>query len=200
MKGPEYYRLNTNDRVLALSGVPINYLSRPYDLRSIRFNRVSYQHQNGPVVIVEADRQQQFLSEIYSKIDVLGQPGVYVFAGLPTDEPAYVLGTDLSRKYYLANLQKAKMPKLLWVDLGGPPWGLLKGELEMPELMVIHGLNQESENRRLDIAKDFMRAAAGATVIVLVRTANGLEYCVDKLNANPDGVLQFGRSVHRTVV
>lgn len=200
MKGPEYYRLNTNDRVLALSGVPINYLSRPYDLKSVRFSRVSYQHQAGPVVIVEAERQQNFLNELYSKVHALGQPGIYVLSALPTDEPAYVLATDLSRKYYEAKLRAALMPKLLWVDLGGPPWGLLKGEMEMPEVMVIHGLNQETENRRLDIAKDFMRAAAGSTVIVLVRSANGLEYGIEKLNANPDAVLQFGRSVHRKVV
>ncbi len=198
-KNPDYYRLSTTDRVLALAGVPIRYLTRTQDLSKLRMEKVSYQF-DSKVVILTPEMQTSFYWGPFSTTDFVGQGGVYALGSFPTEEPAYLLASDFSRKYYNKRLEQAKLPKVKWVDLGHPNWDLLKGEEELPELAVVHGLNSNSDQRRLELARDFIRSLDGTTVLVVINCPNSLEFMVAKLGQSPDAVIQLGKTVHRVVV
>ena len=195
----EFYKLPPADRVLALSGVPVRYLQKTHDLSKIKFEKVSYQL-DGRVVILTPEMQTQFYWGPFTTADFVGHGGVYVLGSYPTEEPGYVLAADFSRKYYTKRLDQSKLPKVQWVDLGHPDWNLLKGETERPELAVIHGLNPNSDNKRIELARDFIRSLDGITILVLINSPNSLEFMITRLGQTPDAVIQMGKTVHRVAI
>lgn len=198
-RNPDYYRLGTTDRLLSLSGVPITYLKTNIDPNRFRFLQTSFKSGND-VIIINPDSQHRFWHAMVQNVGELGRAGVYSIGSAPTDKAAYEFATWLTKIFFDYRMKMKKFPEVKWVDLGRPDWDYLKDSEIQPEIVVIHGINENSESRRIEIAKDFARRSQNSTTFLIVSTANILEFMMGRLNIAPDGVWQLGPVVHRRVV
>lgn len=200
-RDPAFYGLNTSDRVLIHLGTPIGYLKRTFDPQKLNFNPVSLRVSENSIVNIFPEAQASFFTHLRMNLRSFGQSALYVFAAHPLEELNYLTVILLLREYYQDLLnQKILTPSLRWVDLGAPPWELLKRESTPPRIAVIHGVSEQSDGKRIELCRDFIRALEGSTVFLLLNVPNGLEFTVHKLGTKPLGILQFGRMVHKTFI
>lgn len=199
-KDQAYFKLDRNDRLLALSGVPINYLKKPIIPEQLNFMPSSIAYSASNVTVIQSEYQKNFLTELLDNIEYIGEPSTYVIGSYPTDQAAYQLATLITKTYYEHILQHKIYPRIKWVDMGSPDWEFLKSD-EGYSLVVIHGISESSsENRKIEHTKDFLRKATPTTRFVLAVTSNILSYAINKLEISPDGVFQLSKTTNRVVV
>jgi hypothetical protein len=198
MKDRTFYSLSKQDRLLALFGVPINYLKKPVELEQFNFAPTSIAYSVSNVVVIQSEYQKNFLNDLINNISFFGESSTFSIGSFPTDQAAYQLATILTKAHYEFLCTNKIYPRIKWIDLGSPDWEYLKSE-ESCSLVVIHGLSESSDNRKLEIAKDFYRRSLQATKLILAVTPNILTYTINKLETNPDGVLQLTKTTNRVV-
>jgi hypothetical protein len=196
----DYYRLDKTDRLLALSGIPIRVLSKFSKSRDFQgFGFASVSHRLGDqVLIISGERQVSYCMELQKDIKVLGAGGSIAVGSSPTDGPGYNFATKLCRDYYAVLDSNRELPHIRWIDLGSPDWEYLR-EDQANDVVVIHGVTEESDNRRLETARDFLRHNDTATKIVLATTSNILEFTSVKFKMVPDAVFQLVKTASRVV-
>jgi len=196
-RGRDFYGLPKSDRLLALSGAPVTYLKKHINPSQLHFVTTSVQGPKG-TFIISPKSQSDALADVLENIDALGGSGLYVVGSFPTEQPGYELSTLVSREYFNYWFSQGEMAQVKWIDLGRPDWDFLKSSDDC-DLAVIHGLSEQTEDKKLEIAKDFIRRTESATTLVLASTPNILKYVVDKLGNNPDIVWQLAKSSHHNM-
>ena len=200
LKDREYYCLPKQDKLLALSGVPVMYLKKPVTIDQFNFLPTSLAYAVNNVTVIQSEYQRNFLKDLIENVSCFGEPCAYAIGSYPTDQAAYQLATLLTRAYYDYLNENKVYPRIKWIDLGSPDWEFLKSD-EQCNFLVIHGLSEaSSDNRKFEIAKDFYRKATYATKIVLAVTPNILTFVTTKVEVSPDGVFQLTKTTNRVVV
>lgn len=200
VKDKAYFSLPKSDRLLALFGVPIHYLKKAITVDQLNFlpSTISYSTTN--TTVIQSEYQYHFLKELLDNIEYIGEPSIYAIGSYPTDQASYQLAAIITKTYYEYISEHKIYPKIKWVDLGSPDWEFLKSD-ESCALLVVHGISEmSSDNRKLELAKDFLRKGSCATKIVLAVTSNILQFAITKLELSPDGVFQLTKTTNRVVV
>jgi hypothetical protein len=199
-KDKSYYTLSRQDKLLALSGVPVNFLKKPVSLEQLNFLPSSITYSPSSVVVIQAEYQINFIKELLANISCVGESSTYAIGSYPTDQASYQLATILTKAYFEYVSLSGVYPKIKWVDLGSPDWDFLKSHEEC-SLLVVHGISENtSDNRRLELAKDFLRRGVHTTRILLAVTPNILTYAITKIEISPDGVFQLSKTTNRVFV
>jgi len=196
-KDSAYYSLGKVDRILALSGVPTVYLTKPIE-PNFSFQTVSSSDVQRPL-IVHAQTQHLFFHQLCEQVLSLGSNGLYLFGSYPTEQPVYEIATFMTKKYFSMELTQKQFPSIKWINLGRPDWSFLKSD-EETDFAVIHNLTENSDQRRLDMARDFIHRCSQSTTLVLTASSNILDFSFRKLNVSPYGFFQLNKTMHRTVV
>lgn len=200
IKDRSYYSLEKHLRLLALCGVPIPYLQKQMQIHQFNFAPTSIQYGNETSTVISADYQYNFLLDFFKNIKYVGDPSTYVIGSFPTDQSAYQLAALITVTYYDYAKKEKVYPLIKWIDLGSPDFDFLKSD-ENVSLLVIHGLSENSsENRKLELAKDFLRRGANSTRIILSVSPNILTYAIKHIEITPDAVFQLLRTTNRIVV
>lgn len=196
-KTQDYYRLQTSDRLLALAGVPLAYLKREISLEKMNFAHVNWVSKDPavPGVSINIPTQIEFLKRVLDNADTLGVPAVYAVGSFPTEQPSYELTVLICREYIAKALSATFIPEIKWINVGEPDWNYHSGDCA--NITVIHGLSRDSDHKKLEIAKDFIRRSSASTIIVAITTPNALEYAYNHLGTELDIVWQLGRTIHR---
>lgn len=195
-----YKRLDSTNRILALSGVPLNLLTKKSDIDSLNYKTVTYKSKiagdNDPPIHITDAQQTQYLEQLIEHSALLGSALTMGIGGFPSDQPASDLAVMLCRMYY--DVKKSKenaIPFVKWIDLAYPDWDFLNTFDKTTALVVVSGMADNSEAKRLERAKDFIRKAEGTTCIYISHTTNIIEFSFEKLGITPDSVFQLGRTV-----
>lgn len=195
-----YSKLEKADRILALSGVPLNLLTKDSSKGNMNFKTIAYRSpqasENEPPIHVTIPQQVQYFDSLIEKSNLLGSALTLGIGGFPSDQPATELAIMLLRLYYGANqtLENA-IPLVKWIDLAYPDWDFLNNYESQKAMIVITGMSQASDSKRLERARDFIRKAEGSTCLYLCHTDNILNFSFEKLGITPDSVFQLGRNV-----
>lgn len=198
-KDKAYFGLPKGDRLLALSGVPINYLKKIVSVEQLNFAPASITYSAKDVTVIQSEYQHNFLINLLENISYVGESCTYAIGSFPTDQAAYQLATIITKKYYEYVTEYKVYPTIKWVDLGSPDWNYLKSD-DSYSLLIVHGLSEASSDfKKLEVAKDFLRKC-NATKIVLAVTANILSFAIMKLELYPDGVFQLSKTTNRVVI
>jgi len=198
-KDKSYFSLSKDDRLLALSGVPISYIKKPVNIEQFNFLPTTITYSPKEVTVIQSEYQSKFILEFIDKIACIGEPSTYAIGSYPTDQASYQLAVLITKTYYNSIVGHNIYPTIKWIDLGSPDWEYLKSE-DGYSLVVIHGISENSSDpRRFDIAKDFVRKGNG-TKILLAVTSNILNFVINKIEIYPDGVWQLARTTNRVVV
>jgi len=198
VKDKTYFSLSKADRLLALFGVPLQYLKKPVTVDQLNFTPCSMPH-SATNTIIQAIYQLNFLKDLLTDIEYIGESSIFAVGSHPVDQPSYHLATIITKAYYDHISNHRIYPQIKWIDLGCPDWEFLKSD-ENCSLLVVHGLSENSENKRFELAKDFLRKGSCATKIVLATTSNILNFAVSKLEISPDGVFQLAKTSNRVVI
>lgn len=200
LKDKSYFALDREDKLLAISGVPINFLKKPVTVEQFNFAPTTIAYSPTSVTVIQAEYQFNFLKELLQNISYIGEPSTYVIGSYPTDQASYQLATMITKTYFDHASSDGIYPKVKWIDLGSPEWDFLKSD-DACSLLVVHGLSEStSDNRKVEMAKDFLRKGTHTTRIVLAVTPNILNYAIMKLELSPDGVFQLNKTTNRVVV
>jgi hypothetical protein len=194
MAKKQFYGLAKNDKILYLSGVPLNCLKSPITVKDLNFTITSLANRKQTVNITAA-RQQEVLYELIRSIDSIGDTGLFGVGSYPTEQAAYDLSTLITRTFFNKVFKEGRVPEVKWIDLGRPDWEFLHSN-ESCDLCVIHGLSNTSDDTRLNRAKDFIHRTEFCTTILLANTENILKYIVGKVNVSPDIVWQLSKTTH----
>lgn len=195
----DFKKLSAGDRSLALSGLPLQYLKKEVSLDQFNFNVVTLKYQER-IITVDPKIQSQFLRDVLSKVNTIGQSALYTIGSFPTEQAAYELATIICRSYNEYKLSEAQVPDIIWIDLGVPDWSFLKDHARNPDIVVVHGVYDSSENQRLELARDFVRRSNSSTVFLLANTSNILDFTVNRIGTMPDVCWQLGKTCHRKAV
>ena len=199
-KDRSYYSLEKHLRLLAIFGVPVNYLHKQVQIHQFNFAPTFMRFTKDTDTVIAADYQYNFIIELFKNIKYIGEPSTYAIGSHPTDQSSYQLATLITYVYYEYIRQEKVYPHIKWIDLGCPDYDFLKSD-EPVSLLVIHGLSEtSSEPRKLELAKDFLRRGANATRILLAVSPNILTYFITKLEMTPDAVFQLLKTTNRIVV
>lgn len=195
-----YNKLDQINRILALSGVPLNLLTKDNTKGNINFKSVAYRSQhadsNEPPIHISIPQQTEYLDLLSQKANLLGNSLTLGMGGFPSEQPATELAIALCRLYYVANQSMENaIPLVKWIDLAYPDWDFLNTFEPQTALIVINGVAEGSDPRRIERAKDFIRKAEGSTCIYIAHTDNILKFSFEKLGITPDSVFQLGRNV-----
>ena len=193
-RGREFYGLSKSDRLLAVSGVPVTYLKKKILPSQLHFGGTSVQSTKG-TFLINPKSQSAALDDVLDNIDALGGSGLYGIGSFPTEQAAYELSTLICREFFNFWYAQGEMAYVKWVDLGCPDWSFLKSS-EHSDLTILHGLSEQADDKKIEIAKDFIRRTESATTIVLATTPNILKFVVGKLGTQPDIVWQLAKSSH----
>lgn len=195
-----YKKLDKIDRMLALSGVPFNLLSKKSNIDNVNFKDVTYRSKqaadNDPPIHVPKPQQTQYLDSLIAQSQHLGNALTLGIGGHPSDQPATDLAVMLCRLYYDSSQSETNMiPLVKWINLAYPDWNFLNHFETQTAMVVITGIGENSDNKRLERARDFIGKAEGCTCIYIVNTPNILEFSFEKLGITPESVFQIGRNV-----
>jgi hypothetical protein len=200
LKDKSYHTLSRQDKLLALSGVPINFLKKPIEIEQFNFMSSTMAYSPSSVVVIQADYQAKFIRELIDNISCVGESSTYAIGSYPTDQASYQLATLLTKAYFEHISATGIYPKIKWIDLGCPDWDFLKSSEECA-LLVVHGISENtSDNRKIELAKDFLRKGIHTTRVILAVTPNILTYAITKLEVSPDGVFQLNKTTNRVCV
>lgn len=195
-----YKKLDKINRMLALSGVPLNLLSKKSNIDNVNFKDVTYRPkhagQNEPPIHISSPQQSQYLDSLVSQSHYLGSALTLGIGGYPSDQPATDLAVMLCRLYYDSSQSETNMiPLIKWINLAYPDWDFLNNFETQTATIVITGIGEISDNKKLERAKDFIGRAEGCTCIFVVNTPNILEFSFEKLGITPESAFQIGRNV-----
>lgn len=188
----------TNDRLLYLSGAPLSYLKTALPLDSLSITPLSYVSPTGQRML-DVNSQKQILQLLTEKLNLFGQPATYLAGATPVDKPCYDLAITLCRMYYTYCGSIKRVPEVKWFDIGNVDWAYLKSDCA-PQLVVFHGLTDQSEGKKIELARDLIRQYEDTTVFVLANTKNIADYAINKMGMSPSGVFQLSRSIDRKVM
>lgn len=195
---PQFYSLNQVDKILHISGAPLSALKAT----QVSLDKFPFQETNclieNIMKSVSAGAQKKFSASLDAQVSLFGKGGIYAVGSFPISlaENQFVL--HFARKLIAHNLSKGILPKVLWIDLGAPPWDFLR-EQHDTKFCIISNFSDTSDPKRFEIAKDFISAADPATVFICAVTKNILNFCVNHLNFMPNGVFQIGAIAHRKI-
>lgn len=194
IKDQAYYNLPTEQKLLALCGVPLSYLKKPVQFHQLNFAVTSFLDQKNPEakeIKIQPDYQRMFLLDFFKNMKHLGDPTLYAIGSYPTNQSAYQLATMITSTYFeYIKGEKRVYPNCKWIDLGCPEYAFLKTNADT-SLLILHGLSESSDTRRLELTKDFIRKGSNTTTIVLANTSNILQFIIGKLENQPDAVFQL---------
>ena len=196
-----FYGLDTNDRLLCISGVPLSHLKKSIDPSKFLFYHTSYQNQNNPqsTILIQPDTQQQFFHHVLHKIEAFGNSGLYAIGSFPTKQAGEQLGTLITKRFNDHAMAQAQYPRIRWIDVGRPNFDFLKSSEEC-DLVAVFGLTDQSDNRKMELARDFIRRSEGSAVLLIATTPNILTFAIEKIKEQPKIVWQLGNIVNRTVM
>lgn len=194
-KSQAYYKLSTPDRLLCLSGIPIAYLNGQPGTMNFQAVVSSI---SGKAITIDPKSQQEFFQQFLSESTPVGKAGLYAIGSSP-EVPAYHAAISVCRSYQELKFKYNGFPRINWIDVGSPNWDLLKTNEQEFDLIVIHGIADTSEQRRLETARDFIHKSSYTTTFLVANTKNVLDMCWNRIGVEPNGIFQFGRTVHRTV-
>ena len=192
----EYHKLKTEDRLLALSGVPVSVLKKQTPFSQLTFNPTSARSDN-KVSVIDPVRQKALMQEILQRISYLGTPAVYVIGASPSEKPAFDLAANISRAYNSYVISQGKLADIKWYDIASPDWEYVKSG-KKPDLVVIHGLSDNAHMMRIEHTRDITRNHDNATIFILISTSNCYEYA-QKFGISLNGVFQLGRVTHKSL-
>jgi hypothetical protein len=192
-----YHSLPVEHKVLHLSGIPVAYLKKNCSKESFKFLPVGISIPNNQIFL-SLQEQSLMFSTLLEKIDQIGSPILYGVGSSPVDQAAVSFGSFLSKAYYENSLERKIYPKVKWIDVGTPDWSF-KSEGDQPDLLVVYGLSEKSDPRKLEIAKDFIRHFDISTKLVLAETSNILSYMINNLGMFPQAVWQLDSLVFKTL-
>jgi hypothetical protein len=141
-------------------------------------------------LFITAEEQKACVQELHKNLGSLGDSAVYGIGSAPTENGSYHFAVDLCRKYADLVFQHRGVPKIKWLDMGMPDWSFLK-TTEDNEIIVIHGLSDNSEPKRFELAKDFARHSSDCTILILATTSNILDIVIRRLGLAPSAVWQL---------
>jgi len=194
IKDQAYYNLPTEQKLLALCGVPLLYLKKPVQFHQLNFAVTSFNDPKNPEaqeIKIQPDYQRMFLLDFFKNMKHVGDSTLYAIGSYPTNQSAYQLATMITSTYFQYTKGEQKVyPNCKWIDLGYPEYAFLKSTVNTP-LLIIHGLSESSDTRRLELTKDFIRKGSNTTTIVLANTSNILQFIIGKLETQPDAVFQL---------
>jgi len=199
MPSADFYRLPTKEKMLNLSGVPIQYLKKKIESNKFNFCKVTTTENNKPVV-VNTVAQESFLKSLLENISEFGEAYLLAVGVWPTESAGLDLLTFLSRAYYDGVVKTKPIPNIKWFDLAVPDYEYIKSYQNEEGFFCFYGVNDSSNPYRVEIAKDFLRRTADTTRVLLIQTPNILEFVKNRLGCEPDAVLQLGKTSHKTVV
>jgi len=193
---PDYYRLQPMDKMLYLAGAPLIHIKKKIDPTKFSFMPMSSEAAQTPIVI-SPQSQIELFNALHTNIATVGGSAVYTIGSHPTDQPGYDFLVYYCRTYQQYKFESKVVPKYRWINLATPDWDFLKSSEEC-ELVVIHNISTESDQRRWDQAKDFLSRCTGCTTFVLIGSPNVLAASQAKLKILPDGAFQLGPTITRT--
>ena len=194
----EYHGLDIPGKLLYLSGVPINYIKKEVSPQSFNYMPIGLNRGKSSISIA-MQSQMQFTSELFANIGTIGSTRLYGVGSVPTEQPILEFCALVSKKFQTFKFEDRSLAKILWVDLGRPPYEKLK-DSEFHELVVIHNVNTNSDSRRFELVRDFAKRYSESTVIIAAVTPNIIETVHGRLGLELDGALQLDRSTHKTFV
>jgi len=199
IKDRAYYGLSRDQRMLALSGVPINYIKKPIELNQLNFAPTMLQAGKNNLTVINPDQQLNLLLDFFNNLSYVGEPANYYIGSYPTDQASYQMAAMITSIYYEYTQKERIYPKIKWIDLGAPEYDYLQSD-EKDALIVIHGLSDNSDVKRIELAKDFIRKCANTTKIILATTPQILNFAVLKMGVSPDAVFQLSKTTTRLVM
>ena len=200
----EYHKLQKLDRLLAISGAPVSILRNQINRSMHQFLPISCQtlNPNNPkesrVITVNPHDQHQFQEQLFESTLSLGSAALYLIGSTNSETAASEALIELLRKFQKEQFEIKKVPEVKWFDLGNIDWAYMKSDVA-PQIVIIQGLSQNSDNRRLELTNDIIRRFEIATLFVLIKTPNILDYGLNTLKVSPAGVLQFNSLVRKCI-
>jgi len=192
-KDRAYYSLTKEQRLLSLCGVPINYLKNPIQIHQLNFAPTGIQNpEKGQDILIPPNYQYTFLLDFFKNMEFIGESTLYAVGTYPTNQAGYQLASLITSTYFeYTQKENRAYPDCKWIDLGvHPDYSYLKTS-SSTSLLIIHGISEMSDTRRLELTKDFIRKGSGTTTILIANTSNILQYAINKLEVQPDAVFQL---------
>lgn len=193
----KHFALGKEDRILHASGVPISYLDRK--VPKFNYANVSATLPDRTIMITPK-RQVETYNSLLASMDTFGQSCLYLVGTTPTEQPGYEFLTKISKDYTTHCLTQKTMPKIRWIDMCNPPWDELKEEEPENNIVVIHNITDNSDDRRWNTARDFILKNQDVTVFVHIVSAFALQSMINKMGMVPDGAWQLTASTHKTMI
>jgi len=176
------------DKWLRLSGVPFRHIKK--SVAKYQFSLVEFVSSGGGRVAIKPDEQQDCYQELYTKIGCLGESALYGIGSNPTEVASYQFAVEICRAYTEYCFNSRLVAKIKWIDLAAPDWSYLKSS-ELQEIVVIHGISDASDPKRLEQAKDFIRKSSDCTILVVATTVNIVDMIIRKLGLQPTAIWQL---------
>lgn len=182
---------------LRLSGVPYRYLKRTTP--KLTYVAVECFVGANNRIFISQEEQKKVIDTLYEKIAYIGESALYGVGSNPTETASYQLVVDLCWRYSALCFEERSLARIKWIDLAAPDWNYLKSNEEW-DIVVIHGLSDGSEPKRLEQAKDFIRKSYDCTIFILSTTSNIADFVIRKLGLQPSAVCQLSGVKINTVM
>lgn len=188
----KYHALNHYQKILVINGFPLKHMCTEFDITKFGFDNLGHNK-----IIIDVLKQANALSSLDRYHDKIGFSSLYAMAH--STNPDHIRKYLCSLGYKYAMTIPYGLPKIKWFDLGSMDFEYLKSD-ENPAMVVIDGLTDFSEARRMELASDLVRKYSESTVFLVLSTKNVLSYCLDKISVQPNAVWQVVKTTNRRVV
>lgn len=184
----DYHRLDKANRYLALSGAPVTILSN----RSR--DELGFKAIISPTLKLPISPQDQELvyNSLVSGEVALGEPSL-ILIGAETALSGQKMAANIAAAYIDGTPDP--FPFVRWFNLGYHDFDFLKNHRSTNGVVVIPGLDKDSDPKRLTLAKDYMAVTQGSTILIVVETPDIWSYNYNVLHLQPDIVMQLGKIV-----
>lgn len=186
----DYHRLSKDNRMLALSGAPISVLSSR-SKNEIAFVAIMEPRLN---ILVDTNMQTACYEQLLSPEVDVGQDSL-ILVGCSSSMAGLKLAANVCEKFMQAESATNPFPFVKWLDVSRWDFDFLNEHQSQKGIVVVYGLDKNSDSKRISHAKDYIRVAAGSTVVVVVETDDVIGYMNDVLNIQPDLLFKLGKPV-----
>lgn len=184
----DYSRLSKENRMLVLSGAPIGVVSS-HSKGDFSFITIMEPKLN---LLIDPQVQDSCYQQLLSPEVDVGQDSVILVGSIST-MTGLKLAANVCEKYLQTESAVDPFPFIKWLDCSRWDFDFIKSHSPQKGIVVIYGLDKNSDGKRVSHAKDLIRTASGSTVIVVVETDDIVGYMNDWLNLQPDVLFKVGK-------
>jgi hypothetical protein len=187
------------DKICISAGAPWQCIRKATPIDQIIFDTVALLDNKQKVkTLLDENRQKAVFTQMVLAAPEYGFPAVYAFGAAQQEKLAQDMVAYLLKLYLESALTKAKLPEVKWFDLGFMDWNYFSSH-NRPDVTVLTGINDQSEIKRIELAKDLIRKYERSTCFVVVGTGNILEFISNRLRMSTNACWQVKKEIQKKV-